>query len=275
MFIRLVFLGSVLLSACTVHKNVTDTESGTIGIVHKGSNAAAGFDNQLFLEKRRLALIETGHPDSIMTCVAGEDSESVRNLVMMSVLYQADSLIRQWYRARKISYIANDSADPPSWTKIPDWIAFGEDGFYITGYGESVSEPMSSSQALMNARARIGRFFADSLAERLGVIDEEVYDVVSRFGAMIALYGTKESERWTDRSGSRKKSYTLIILNREAITENISINLANQLNRLYQKPKDEQLDMIRKGNFRDYQSVLRELYKRRIDFLKKSGKKEP
>ncbi len=68
-----------------------------------------------------------------------------------------------------------------------------------------MSEPMSSNQALMNACARIGRFFADSLAERFGVIDGEVYDVVSLFDEMVALYNTKESERWTDRSGSRKK----------------------------------------------------------------------
>ncbi len=50
----------------------------------------------------------------MMACIAGEDSESVRNLVKMSVLHQADSLIREWYRAQKVSYIANDSAYPPS-----------------------------------------------------------------------------------------------------------------------------------------------------------------
>ncbi len=64
-------------------------------------------------------------------------------------------------------------------------------------------------------------------------------------------------------------------MNREAITENISINLVNQLKRLYQKPKDEQMALIRKLNFMLYQPALCEPHKRRIDFLKKSRKKKP
>ena len=224
---------------------------------------------QIIVQKQMLALIEAGHPDSIMACVSREDSQSVSELARMSVLYQADTIIKDWYNHQTVSFTADDSSDPPAWTAIPDGIGFGENGFYIVGYGESSSESVGSSSALMNARMRIGRLFADSLTERLAVIDDEVREIVSLFGTMIALYGTKESERWIIRDGTRKKCYSLMILNRDDIRKNVAINIANQLKRMYRKDRGDLIRLIRKGNFQDYQTVLRSLHVKRIDQLEK------
>jgi hypothetical protein len=249
-------------------ENGTKDNSGTKEIVDFSS-----LEKQINLEKHKLSLIEAGDSDSIFFCISGEDSQSISELARMSVLFQADTIIKDWYKTQTIAVTDNDSADPPSWIDIPDGVAYGEKGFYIVGYGEAASESMSSGKALMNARMRIGRLFADSLTDRLGAIDDEVYDIVSRFGAMIALYGTQESERYTDRSGSRKKSYSLIVLNQEDISRNIVINIANQLKQFYRKDRQVLIQIIQKGNFRDYQTVLRVLYQKRIDSLEQSVKK--
>lgn len=244
-----------------------DAPADTAGTISK--HAFSDRELQILSQKQMLELIETGHPDSIMACVTREDSQTVSELARMSVLYQADTIIKDWYNHQTVTFTPDDSSDPPAWTEIPDGIAFGENGFYIVGYGESSSESIGSSQALMNGRMRIGRLFADSLTERLAVIDDEVREIVSLFGSMIALYGTKESERWISRDGSRKKCYSLMILNRDDITRNVVINIANQMKRLYRKDRGELIQLIRKGHLQDYQAVLRALYVKRIEQLEK------
>ena len=64
-----------------------------------------------------------------------------------------------------------------------------------------------------------------------------------------------------------------MILNREDITRNVVINIANQLKRIYRKNREVLIQLIRKGNFRDYQTVLRALYLKRIEHLETSVSK--
>ena len=268
-FLLIVCANILFVVSCTMGpvSETTNVSSDTTGTISK--HALSDRQLQIIAQKQMLVLIETGHPDSIMTCVTREDSQTVSELARMSVLYQADTIIKDWYNHQTVTFTADDSSDSPAWTAIPDGTGFGENGFYIVGYGESLSESMGSSQALMNGRMRIGRLFADSLTERLAVIDDEVREIVSVFGTMIALYGTKESERWIIRDGTRKKCYSLMILNRDDIRENVAINIANQLKRLYRKDRGDLIRLIREGNFQDYQTVLRTLYVKRIEQLEK------
>ena len=77
MFIRILLLTPFMLYACTSPITVIDDSIKKDDVIQKDKTERSDLEKQSLLEKRRLALIETGDPDSIMDCVAGEDSQSI------------------------------------------------------------------------------------------------------------------------------------------------------------------------------------------------------
>ncbi len=221
-----VLFGFIFLTACTsaVTEKTTDDNTGM------GRKNISALNAQIGELDRKLAVLETGEPDTLAFYLTLQDSLYISETLQQAGVSRINRILDEWLAGKNDDAINKElsnkeSSDKPAWVRWTDQVAYADGRFYFVGIADGTLEMIASERSAANARVQICRYLAEELSPRFADLDKGLYLTVQSFRNSMTLTGTSVQERFMDPHQSKLKYYTLMTLDAGQIRANVLNNL--------------------------------------------------